>query len=483
MVSRLTGVTGGEVVVAALAAEDVEVVFGIPGTHNLSVFAALGRHGIASIATTHEQGAGYAADGYARTCRRPGVAVVTSGPAVFNAATAVAQSYSDSIPVLLVSPGMSRSHPVTEPGSGFLHEAKDQQGAMDRIVASSLRPISHQEIADAVAATFSSFRTARPRPVHLEIPLDLIDELGDADVASAPGAPWPEIDEQSLQRAASALATSTSPIIIAGGGAIPAAQAVTDLAVALDAPVLTTVNGKGVLDESHRLSWGARIHLPEAMTAVAGCDVLLVVGSELGQSDVWAGPVPQPGAVIRIDVDPTMADVNLTSDVMLTGHAERLVPALTEAVTERLAANLREPGEPDRVGRTRDVLQAAAELEGRRWLPWLRALDEAVSDDVVYATDNAMCVYYGAVGNLQSSRAGSFHFPAGFGTLGFTVPVAIGAALAAPERQVVGITGDGGFLFTATELAVAAAQRLNIAIVIFDNEGYGEILRRDGRAR
>ncbi len=116
--TRLSGVTGGEVVVAALALHDVHVVFGIPGTHNLSLFDALTRYGIRTVATTHEQGAGYAADGYARTSGRPGVAVVTSGPAVYNAATAVAQAYSDSIPMLLISPGMPRTLPVGGPGSG-----------------------------------------------------------------------------------------------------------------------------------------------------------------------------------------------------------------------------------------------------------------------------------------------------------------------------------------------------------------------------
>ena len=127
MSTSLVDVTGGEVVVAALAAHGVDVVFGIPGTHNLTVFDALRRYGVRVVATTHEQGAGYAADGYARTARRPGVAVVTSGPAVFNAATAVAQAYSDSSPFLLVSPGMPREHVVGGPGTGYLHEARDQQ--------------------------------------------------------------------------------------------------------------------------------------------------------------------------------------------------------------------------------------------------------------------------------------------------------------------------------------------------------------------
>jgi acetolactate synthase-1/2/3 large subunit len=124
-------------------------------------------------------------------------------------------------------------------------------------------------------------------------------------------------------------------------------------------------------------------------------------------------------------------------------------------------------------------LRAAAVDEsaaaGARWRPWVEAIDAARDDDAVLATDNAMCVYFGTIGVLPMSRPSSFHFPTGFGTLGFTVPVAIGSALAAPDRQVIGLTGDGGLLFTVAELSVAADERLPMAIVVFDNGGYGEI--------
>ena len=181
------------------------MVFGIPGTHNLSVFDALTRYGIRTVATTHEQGAGYAADGYARTSGRPGVAVVTSGPAVYNAATAVAQAYSDSIPMLLVSPGMPRDLPTGGPGSGYLHEAKDQTGAMDRIAAQVLRPTTHQEIADAVGTAFAEFVAQRPRPIHLEVPLDLLDECGDAELSMAVFSQPPSADFELVSSAAEQL--------------------------------------------------------------------------------------------------------------------------------------------------------------------------------------------------------------------------------------------------------------------------------------
>jgi acetolactate synthase-1/2/3 large subunit len=475
----LTDVTGGEVVVAALAAHGVDVVFGIPGTHNLSVFDALGRYRVRALATTHEQGAGYAADGYARASRRPGVAVVTSGPAVYNAATAVAQAYSDSVPLLLVSPGMPVGHPTDGPGLGYLHEAKDQTGAMARIADRCLRPTDHQAVADAVSDAFAGFRAGRPRPVHLEVPLDLLDARGDARLAVAGPASPTGADPVAVAAAAELLAAARRPVVVAGGGAVEAADQVRWVAERLSAPVVTTVNGKGVLPEDHALALGARLHAGVVREAVDRADALLVVGSELGNSDLWLGTPTPTGAVVRADVDPRMADVNVASAVFLGGFAQQSLGQLHEGLVD-LLPDARTPG--PWVADLRAAAVAASAEFGSRWLPWLGGLAAALDDDALVVADNAMCAYYGAIPNLVVRRPGSFLFPAGFGTLGFTVPAAIGAALAAPGRQVVGISGDGGLLFTAPELAVAAAERLPLAVVVFDNSGYGEI-REEMRAR
>lgn len=469
--ARLTGVSGGEVVVAALALHDVSVVFGIPGTHNLSVFDALTRYGIRTVATTHEQGAGYAADGYARTSGRPGVAVVTSGPAVYNAATAVAQAYSDSIPMLLVSPGMPLDLPVGGPGNGYLHEAKDQTGAMDRIAARCIRVTTHQQIADAVAVAFESFTAGRPRPIHLEVPLDLLDAVGDATLVHTEVAPPTSAPADLVADAAARLAAAERPLIVAGGGARRAGAQLLAVAEQLSAPVATTINGKGSIDEHHPLSLGARLGTASVVAAADAADVLLVVGAELGNSDMWQGMLRPRGHIIRIDVDESMADINISADTMLVGDASTVLGQLDAA----LAMSTSRGGLPEWVTDLRTTATAEAAEAGARWRPWVDAIDVGRSPDAVIATDNAMCVYFGTIGVLPMQNASSFHFPTGFGTLGFTVPVAVGSALAAPDRQIIGITGDGGLLFTATELAVAAAEHLAMAIVVFDNSGYGEI--------
>jgi acetolactate synthase-1/2/3 large subunit len=470
---RLRGVTGGEVVVAALAMHDVGLVFGIPGTHNLSVFDALSRYGIRTVATTHEQGAGYAADGFARTSGRPGVAIVTSGPAVFNAATAIAQAYSDSVPVLLVNPGMPRTLPVGGAGSGYLHEAKDQTGAMDRIAAQCVRPLDHQEIADAVASAFASFVAGRPRPICLEVPLDLLEETGDAVLTRAEAPSNDDIDVESVQSAASWLAEAVRPLFIVGGGARGASSEVRALAERVGAPIVTTINGKGTVDEQHQLVVGSRLTTPVAMESAESADVLLLVGTELGNSDLWQRPLRPRGHVLRIDIDERMRDVNVAADTFLHGDAATVLSRLVDTV--KVTSSEGDATAPAWVADLRAEAIAQAQAAGQRWLPWIEAIEQGRSADAVIAADNAMCVYFGAIGNLTMRLPSSFHFPTGFGTLGFTVPAAVGAALAAPDRQVIGITGDGGLLFTATELAVAAAERLPLVVVVFDNEGYGEI--------
>ncbi len=388
----LAGVTGGEVVVAALAAHGVQLVFGIPGTHNLSVFDALSRYGVRTVATTHEQGAGYAADGYARTSGGVGVLVVTSGPAVYNAATALAQAYSDSIPVLVVSPGMPRDLPTDGPGSGYLHEAKDQTGAMRCIVDEVLRPTSHQGIADAVTQAFISFASGRPRPVHLEVPLDLLDEVGSAEVNVAVFDLPPTADHSAVAVAADRLATATRPLLVAGGGARGASGPLTALAELLGAPVVTTINGKGVVDESHPLALGSRLGTAAVMDAVDAADVLLVVGAELGNSDLWQRPAAPRGHVVRVDIDPRMADVNIDADTMLVGDAFRVLDQLGGAVAAQLVE--RRPVD-DRVVELREAAVRESAAAASRWTPWIDAIAAARDENAVLATDNAMCVYFG----------------------------------------------------------------------------------------
>ncbi len=461
--------TGGELVVRSLAAHGTELVFGIPGTHNLELYAHLDRHGIRHVSPRHEQGAGYAADGYARASGRPGIAITTAGPALLNAAAAAGQAQSDSIPLLVVSPGMPRAHPAAS--TGYLHEMPSQQRAMSGVVERSVRVTSHAELGRELADAFAAFRSRRPRARYVEVPLDLLAEAAEAEVPVAAAVAPAAAPADAIAAAAGLLRAAERPGVIAGGGAAGAAPALVALAERLGAPVVTTANGKGTIPDRHPLALGARINLPGARAWLESCDAVLAVGTELGESDLWGPPLALAGKLVRLDIDPLQAHSNNVAAVALIGDAGATLAALLDALG---------PGE----GATDDAASAAAlrarlddehRAQAGPWLGWLAAIDGVLGDDALVAGDSAMCCYYGALGGLPAQRPRSFLYPAGFGTLGFAVPAAIGAALACPDRRVLALSGDGGLMFTLPELASAAALGIALPVVVFVNEGYGEI--------
>jgi acetolactate synthase-1/2/3 large subunit len=460
--------SGGQALVAVLAAHGVDTVFGIPGTHNLEIYRHLPAHGVRHVGTRHEQGAGYAADGYARVTGRVGVVVVTTGPALLNAAAAVGQAYSDSVPILVVSPGMPLRHPAA--GNGLLHETRDQQAAMAAVAAASLRATSVAEIPVVVAQAFGIMTGGRPRPVHLEIPLDVLEERGDVRVPAPPllepAAPSPA----AVRAAADRLAAARRPLILAGGGANRAAGELRAVAERLSAPVVTTTNGKGVLPEDHPLALGAGIHLPAVRELVEASDAVLAVGTELAASDLWYGPLPLEGRLVRIDVDPVGVLTNALPDVPVVADAARALAALLPLLPERPSG-----GSAPEVARWRARKAEQARAEGEEWLPLVRAVAAALPRDAVVATDNAMVCYYGMLANLPAHEPASYLFPTGYGTLGYALPAAIGARVAQPTRPVVAVLGDGGLMFTVAELATAAELGISLAVVVVDNTGYGEI--------
>ncbi len=468
--SATNQMTGGEALVAALAAHGVDTVFGIPGTHNLAVYAALPRYGIRHFSPRHEQGAGYAADGYARVSGRPGVCLTTTGPAVLNAAAALAQAYSDSVPVLLISPGMPLTHPGL--GNGLLHEVKDQSAALAAVAAYSHRVTSVAEIPLAVAQAFAAMRSGRPRPVHLEIPLDLLEQTADVRPVT-PLTPELRLPEPNrLDEAARLLADATRPGIVAGGGCRSAAAELRQLAELLGAPVVTTTNGKGVLPEDHPLALGAGLQHLSVVDFLADCDVVLAVGTELAPADLWLGPLSLPGALVRVDIDPLHVATNAAPDVAVVGDAAASLAGLRARLSRKPAADA-----AGRASAWRKRIRSDARCEGETWLPVVTAVADALGRDGVLAGDSSMAVYYGALSNLPVYAPASFLYPTGLGTLGYGLPAAIGAKLARPQARVMAMLGDGGVMFTIPELAAAAQEGLALPVVVVDNGGYGEIRR------
>jgi thiamine pyrophosphate-dependent acetolactate synthase large subunit-like protein len=469
--------TTAEAVIARLEAHGVRHVFGIPGTHNLPLYRCLADSSIEHVSPRHEQGAGYAADGYARSGGGPGVCVATSGPGVLNLVTAVGTAHADSIPMLILAPGMSAS--VAGRDTGHLHEARDQIGSVAGVAGTAVRVGGPAEAAAAIDSAFARYSSARPRPAYVEIPLDVLEDTGDVPDEGATTPILPVPDPGRIAEAAELLRSAHRAAIVLGGGAAEAGPAALALARLLGSPVITTANGKGTVPERDPLSLGASIRLRSAQSFLAECDAVLAVGTELAESDLWRDPpLTLDGSLVRIDIDPGQRNKNATATVAIVAHAD--------AALEALARSLGDETGRDRGGAHAEALRASlreeALADGGVHEGLIAALERALDDESIVAGDSTMPCYYGAVHLLSRAAPRRFLYPTGFAPLGYAIPAAIGAKLAHPERRVLALIGDGGAMFTLPELAAASELGLALAVVVVNDGGYGEI-RREMRER
>jgi len=465
---------GGSAVVETLAAQGVDTLFGIPGTHNLEIFRHLPAAGIRTITPRHEQGAGYAAEAYARVSGRPGVVVATSGPGLTNTMTAAATAYAESQPMLVLSSGM----PTGTEGKdlGQLHEAKNTSAAMDQLVRWSRRVQSADEAASMVTEAFASFTGGRPRPVHIEIPVDVLEQSWAGEPRTATKGRAPQADPAAVRRAAEVLAAAAQPMIIAGGGAVDAQTALTALAEALGAPVATTVNGKGVVDEAHPMSLGASIRLRVLQKAAADSDALLVIGTELGDSDLWDGQI-RGRTVIRCDIDAGQLKKNCPADHALLGDAATTLAAVLAALPDD-----REPaaGGQDRAARLRMACREEAMTDAGLYAEINAAVRKALPADAVLTGDSSQVTYFGSVHFFDMAAPRRFCYSPGYATLGYGLPAGLGAAIGLPHTPVAVLLGDGALMFSVQELVTLVEQRLSVPVIVVDNGGYQEI--RDQQA-
>ncbi|MCM3778891.1 thiamine pyrophosphate-binding protein [Microbacterium hydrocarbonoxydans] len=465
--------TAARAVLETIRGYGVDAVFGIPGTHNLELYRPLADLGIRVVTNRHEQGSGYGADGWAQQTGLPGVVITTSGPGLQNAMSAIGTAFCESRPLLVLSPGVALGAEFADVGT--LHETKDATAMVGAIAEWSRRVTSAAEAVDAVHDAFALFRTGRPRPVHIEIPLDVLEAPAGVPAEARRPRPLPPRiagDPAALAEAARLLAAAQRPVIVAGGGSTDAGSELTAIADRLGAPVLTTLNGKGVVDERHPLSLGSNLRLAAARAVAEDADALLVVGSKLGEAELWAPRLEARGAVVRIDISSAQLDKNLAATVGLVGDAA--------AVTGELLRLL--PTE-QRVARDVTVERAAIERESRETAPETVALAEliaeALPDDAIVAGDSSQIVYMALGSVLRSRRPHALLYTPTYATLGYGLPAAIGARVAQTEHPVVTVIGDGALMFCVNELVTAVEQRLDVTVVCVDNGGYAEIRQNE----
>jgi acetolactate synthase-1/2/3 large subunit len=463
-------VTGGSAAMAAAEAAGVDVVFGIPGVHTLGFYDALHDRNIRHILARHEQGAGFMADGYARATGKPGVALIITGPGITNVSTAVGEAYADSSPVVVISSQVERAHAGRMRGN--LHDLRDQSGLMNIVTKRSTSVAEFGDIAPLVYEAIRESVANRPRPVHVEVPLDLLAESGIFDPPQADRGYRPAPAPESISRAADLLARAKKPIIYVGGGANEASASITALAELLGAPVLCSVMGKGVVAEDHPYglghAWNPWTSENPVDELLAASDVVLVVGSKLGAQETNYWVMPLPKTMIRVEIDPQEVNLNYPNPTLpIVADAQATADALLEALRGREGIAPRTS--PEEVENYRARVKAANRDE--RFSPYVEAMRRAIPRDGIIVQDMTM-MSYRMNDEFPSYTPRTYLFPSNSGTLGFSLPAAIGAKVGKPESPVVAVVGDGGFQFTMQELATAIQFEVTVPIVIFNDSTY-----------
>jgi acetolactate synthase-1/2/3 large subunit len=470
--------TGGELLVRALDDAGVEVVFGLPGVHNLPAWRALAGSPIRLVTVRHEQTAAYAADGYSRATGRLGVALTTTGPGAANTLGAVGEAWASRSPLLVIATDISSK--LRTPGvyRGVLHETTDQPGMFSPVTKAVVRAGRLRDLPDAVEAAMTAAVTAPARPVYLEIPTDVLAEEG--PMPPPPPEPVepavPEVPEAPLAAALHLLAGSERPLVWAGGGALQAGAgaAVGDLAERLGAPVFTTYSARGLLGTEHPCALGLPPHVPEAGRLWDDADLVVAIGTDFDGMMTQNWTMPAPRRLIAINVDPVDGAKSWPPDVLLEMDARDGAEALAERVAPRGTVDACADG----LARLRREVRDRLRREHPREVAFVDEVGRALPSDAVVVCD--MCIPgYWLAGFHAVPRPRGLQYPMGWGTLGFAFPAAIGAALAG-RGPVVSVSGDGGFLYAAGELATVAQERIPLTAVIVDDGGYG-MLRYDQR--
>ena len=460
----------GEALVRELEDRGVRVVFGIPGVHTIELYRGLARSGIRHVTPRHEQGAGFMADGYARVSGREGVAFVITGPGLTNIVTPMAQARADSVPMLVISGVNDRAS--LGRGLGKLHELPDQRGLAEKAAGSSARVESGSDLRHALDRAYEAFASRRPGPAHIEIPTDVMglpcEPADGAGGRRGTSAPTPASGD--LARAADLLAGASKPLVLAGGGARLAGSKLAEVARRLDAPVVLTTNARGLMHR-HPLAVPASPSLEAVRALIRESDAVLAVGTEIGATDydMYAnGGLPALYNLVRIDICLEQLERHPAA-MTLCGRADDVLADMVAALPEGAGRNGAQRAQAARDGALREL---GPDMRGQ--LEILEAIRDAVPKAIIVG-DSTQPIYAGNLYYDHDRPGGWFNAATGFGALGYSIPAAIGAALADPEARVICLAGDGGAQFTLSDMLTAVDERLPVTFLIWNNRGYREI--------
>ena len=469
----MTSTSGGEAIVNGLVAHGVDTVFGLPGAQIYGLFDAFHQAQLKVIGARHEQACGYMAYGYARSSGRPGVFSVVPGPGVLNAGAALLTAYGANEPVLCLTGQVPTAY--LDKGRGHLHEMPNQLATLRTFVKWAER-IEYPDLAPAlVSRAFQEMASGRRGPVALEMPWDVFTQR--ANVAAAKPfdpLPAPQPDGERVKAAASLVAASKTPMIFVGSGAIHAREEILELAELIDAPVVAFRSGRGIVSNAHELG----LTMAAAYKLWPKTDLMIGIGTRMELPTMTRWPYRPDGLKsVRIDIDPSE---------MRRYTPDAAVIADSQAGTRELLAAVRKAGYTKISGRRATIREAtaAAHEEIQKIQPqmaYLNILREVLPANAI-VTDELSQVGFASWYGFPIYEPRTFITSGYQGTLGSGFPTALGAKVANPDRAVVAITGDGGFMFGVQELATAVQFNIGVVTLVFNNNAYGNV-RRDQRER
>ena len=470
--------SGGEALVKALVREGVEVVFGIPGIQLYGIVAALrDEPGIQTITTRHEQASTFMAYGYARASGKPGVALVVPGVGVCNATGGLSTAYSRSSPVLLIAGQIPRGQIGRDMGG--VHEIDNQMDIVRSLTKWRQQALTPREIPAAVSEAFRQMRTGRPRPTYIECPPDALVERDEVELRDpVPVSPVVPSREQ-LQGAAAAILQSRLPLIVAGGGVAlsGAEQALLELVEATNIPVVTSGGGKGAIPDSHRLCYGScvspggeRHELNQLLDVMKTADVVIGIGTRFSLGN----PAGESSTLVNINID----DFDLTriqaNTIPLHGDAKATIDALLPLLIE--AGCQERPSPAEAVTAARRLIAYYDIRFKEPQYPILEALQRGTPQDAFTVWDVTQFGFYSRT-HWQVSQPRTYTDSGYSFNLGYAFPTALGAKVAQPDRPVLCVAGDGGFLFNSSELSTAVKYGINVTTVIFRDDSFGNVAR------
>jgi len=470
----MTSTSGGEAIVNGLVAHGVDTVFGLPGAQIYGLFDAFHQAQLKVIGARHEQACGYMAFGYARSSGRPGVFSVVPGPGVLNASAALLTAFGCNEPVLCLTGQVPTS--FLGKGRGHLHEMPDQLATLRSFVKWADR-IEYPDAAPAVVArAFQEMLSGRRGPVSLEMPWDVFTQRAEVGAAKTfDPFPTPQPDPDRVKAAAALIAASKTPMIFVGSGAIDAREEILELAEMIDAPAIAFRSGRGIVSNAHELG----LTMAAAYKLWPKTDLMIGIGTrmELPASGFRWPFQPAGLKSVRIDIDPSEMR-RLTPDASIVADAK--------AGTHALVAAVKKTGYSRSSGRRAAIREAttAAEREIQRIQPqmaYLKILRKVLPANAI-VTDELSQVGFASWYGFPVYEPRTFITSGYQGTLGSGFPTALGAKIANPDKPVVAITGDGGFMFGVQELSTAVQFRIGVVTLVFNNNAYGNV-RRDQRER